>query len=52
VFEKNLHLNLEDLGDGIGKLIEPSGPGGYLLFYPTKDCWELVSDVAYRRGTH
>ncbi len=49
VFEKNLGRNLEDLGDGIGDLIEPSGPGGYLLFFPTKDCWELVSDVAYRR---
>lgn len=49
VFEKNLGRNLEDLGDGIGELIEPRGPGGYLLFYPTKDCWELVSDVAYRR---
>jgi len=49
VFEKNLGRNLEDLGDGTGDLVEPSGPGGYLLFYPTKDCWELVSDVAYRR---
>lgn len=49
VFEKNLGRNLEDLGDGIGELVEPSGPGGYLLFFPTRDCWELVSDVAYRR---
>jgi hypothetical protein len=49
VFEKNLGRNLEELGDGIGDLIEQSGPGGYLLFFPTKDCWELVSDVAYRR---
>lgn len=49
VFEKNLGRNLEDLGDGIGELIEPSGPGGYLLFFPTRDCWELVGDVGYRR---
>lgn len=49
VFEKNLGRNLDEIGDGIGDLVEPSGPGGYLLFYPTKDCWELVSDVGYRR---
>ena len=52
VFEKNLGRNLENLGDGIGKLIEPSGPGGYLLFYPTADCWELVRDVGYPRSMH
>lgn len=32
-------------GDGPGTLVEPTGPGGYLLFYPAGDCWQLVADV-------
>ena len=32
-------------GDGPGTLIEATGPGGHLLFYPTTECWQLVADV-------
>ncbi|MDZ3830750.1 MAG: hypothetical protein U0S50_02895 [Sphingopyxis sp.] len=32
-------------GDGPGTLIAATGPGGYLLFRPTRDCWELVEDI-------
>ena len=42
-------------GDDLGKPFdldgEPYDPGrrtdGQLLLYPTKDCWELVSDIRY-----
>jgi len=49
VFEKNLNPPPPDLEEGLGRMIRQTAPGGYLLFFPTKDCWELVSDVAYRR---
>ncbi|WP_428684495.1 hypothetical protein [Sphingopyxis sp.] len=32
-------------GDGPGTLIEKTGPGGYLLFSPTADCWQLTADI-------
>ncbi|QIG53706.1 hypothetical protein G6N82_05655 [Altererythrobacter sp. BO-6] len=32
------------INEGEGSFVQ-TGPGGYLLFYPTKDCWELVEDV-------
>ncbi len=32
-------------GDGPGTLIEKTGPGGYLLFSPTSDCWQLTADI-------
>ena len=35
-------------GDGPGTLIEATGPGGHLLFYPTSECWQLVADVRNR----
>lgn len=37
-------------GDGPGTLIEATGPGGYLLFYPAGDCWQLVADVRNPAG--
>lgn len=32
-------------GDGPGTLIETIGPGGHLLFSPTRDCWQLTADI-------
>lgn len=32
-------------GDGPGTLIAATGPGGYLLFQPTADCWQLAGDI-------
>lgn len=32
------------IDEGEGTFVQ-TGPGGYLLFYSTKDCWELVEDV-------
>lgn len=32
-------------GDGPGTLIAATGPGGYLLFHPTADCWQLAGDI-------
>lgn len=32
-------------GDGPGTLIEKTGPGGYLIFRPTADCWQLTDDI-------
>ena len=46
---KHLNPPPPDLEEGLGRMIRQTAPGGYLLFYPTKGCWELVSDVAYRR---
>lgn len=34
-----------DEGDGPGTLIEKTGPGGYLEFRRTADCWQLTGDV-------
>ena len=39
----------DGVGDGLGELVEQTGPGGYLLFYPTDDCWELVEDISVPR---
>lgn len=48
-FEAQMVPRPEELEEGLGKLVEPSGPGGYLLFFPTADCWELAEDVSYPR---
>lgn len=32
-------------GDGPGTLIERTGPGGYLIFERTADCWRLTADI-------
>ena len=32
-------------GDGPGTLIEKTGPGGYLHFQRTADCWQLAGDI-------
>ncbi|PZQ23911.1 MAG: hypothetical protein DI569_02795 [Sphingopyxis macrogoltabida] len=37
-------------GDGPGTLIEKTGPGGYLLFSPTGDCWQLTADIREAGG--
>lgn len=34
-----------DEGDGPGTLIERTGPGGYLIFGRTADCWQLTGDI-------
>ena len=45
IFDKNLDPPPPGLEEGLGALVRQTGAGGYLLFYPTKDCWELVSDI-------
>jgi hypothetical protein len=46
IFERNLDPPPPELEEGLGAMIEPIGPGGYLLFYPTDTCWELVQDAS------
>jgi len=46
VFEKDLTPVPDDIGDGLGDLVQETGSGGYLLFHPTADCWELVEDIS------
>lgn len=46
IFERNLDPPPPELEEGLGAMIEPVGPGGYLLFYPTETCWELVEDAS------
>lgn len=45
IFEKDLTPPPRELGDGLGDLVQETGSGGYLLFYPTATCWELVDDI-------
>lgn len=45
IFEKDLTPVPEDIGDGLGDLVQETGSGGYLLFRPTATCWELVDDI-------
>ncbi len=45
IFEKDLTPPPPDLEDGLGRLVQETGSGGRLLFFPTDDCWELVADV-------
>jgi hypothetical protein len=46
IFEMNLTPPPEDLQEGLGDLVQETGSGGYLLFFPTESCWELVDDIA------
>lgn len=45
IFERDLTPVPEDVGDGLGDLVQETDSGGYLLFRPTQDCWELVDDI-------
>lgn len=49
IFEAHVDTTGKEFGDGLGELVEQTGPGGYLLFYPTDDCWELVEDISVPR---
>ena len=37
-------------GDGPGRLIEKTGPGGTLIFRPAADCWQLAEDIRNPAG--
>lgn len=45
LFEKDLDPPPPHLEEGLGALVEATGPGGTLLFRPTATCWELFEDV-------
>jgi hypothetical protein len=45
IFEKDLDPPPPHLEEGLGALVEATGPGGTLLFRPTATCWELFEDV-------
>jgi len=45
IFETNLTPPPEDLQEGLGDLVQETGSGGYLLFRPTSQCWEMIEDI-------
>lgn len=45
LFESQLEPPPSDLGESKGRMVRQLGDGGYLLFYPTSDCWKFVSDI-------
>ncbi len=45
IFQKHLTPPPPELEEGLGELVQETGGGGTLLFFPTATCWELVEDV-------
>lgn len=45
IFQKDLNPPPPELQEGLGELVQQTGAGGQLLFYPTDTCWELVQDI-------
>lgn len=49
IFQKDLNPPPPELEEGLGELVQQTGDGGQLLFYPTDTCWELVEDISNPR---
>ncbi|ASJ91971.1 hypothetical protein CBR61_14235 [Porphyrobacter sp. CACIAM 03H1] len=45
IFETHLTPPPEDLQEGPGDLVQETGSGGYLLFRPASQCWEMIEDI-------
>jgi hypothetical protein len=46
IFQKDLNPPPPELEEGLGDLVQQTGNGGQLLFYPTATCWELAQDIS------
>lgn len=46
IFEIDLRSPPEEPMEGLGDLVKKTGPGGYLIFKPDRDCWQLTEDMS------